>query len=193
MQPHSADGLNYRCDPCRAAYEGERRRKYGARPRRKYRDGGGRKECRKCSKRRLTRFFSPAKRGAFGLSAFCKVCAAKNRRSTSQAAYVRKWRRGNERWLLPHRLHQRVRRAKVADGDLTFDQAAKILCATHCFYCRRHIKKKDRTLEHKIPLSRGGKHSISNIVMACGKCNSRKSSMTSDEFIEMELKEILHV
>lgn len=187
--PHksSADRLTYDCRQCRAERGRKERRISGATPARKYRDGGGRKECRKCGKRRLLKFFSPARRGAFGVSAFCKECNARYRRSVKSAAYVRKWRRGNVRWALHHRLHQRARKANVSDGDLTVEQAANVLSSPRCFYCKRFIKKKHRTIEHKVPLSRGGKHTASNVVMACGRCNSRKSSMTSEEFIEREI------
>ena len=42
-----------------------------------------------------------------------------------------------------------------------------------CAYCREH---KDLTMDHVIPLSRGGRHSIGNIVPACRSCNSKKHS-----------------
>lgn len=180
----SADGLNYRCNPCRSSYEGRRRRRAGACRRRKYRDGGGRKECRRCGKRRLLRLFSPASRGAMGLSAWCRRCAARNGRSRDLAGYVRGWRLGNNRWALQHRLHQRVRKARVANGDLTVDQAGRILSGRTCFYCKRLVRRRFRTLDHKTPLSRGGKHTVSNVVMACGRCNSRKRDMTAREFFK---------
>ena len=41
-----------------------------------------------------------------------------------------------------------------------------------CFYCDRLAPL---TMEHVIPLVRGGKHSIGNVVAACGPCNSSKN------------------
>lgn len=42
-----------------------------------------------------------------------------------------------------------------------------------CAYCglRRVL-----TMDHVVPLSRGGRHSIGNVVAACGSCNSSKNS-----------------
>jgi 5-methylcytosine-specific restriction endonuclease McrA len=54
-----------------------------------------------------------------------------------------------------------------------------------CSYCNKEFGKErlDRpTMEHKIPLSRGGKHSVDNIVPACRACNDSKSVKTPDEW-----------
>ena len=49
-----------------------------------------------------------------------------------------------------------------------------------CYYCRRKFPKLQ--MEHKIPLSRGGDHSVKNIVGACKSCNCRKHAKTPEEF-----------
>lgn len=38
-------------------------------------------------------------------------------------------------------------------------------------------------VDHKTPLSRGGDHSIENLVPACRKCNMAKMTMTANEFV----------
>lgn len=48
-----------------------------------------------------------------------------------------------------------------------------------CVYCGIHeivlnVLGQKLTIDHVIPLSRGGEHSIENIVPACGECNSKK-------------------
>jgi len=45
-----------------------------------------------------------------------------------------------------------------------------------CQYCEEVVGKKDLTLDHVIPISRGGKTTWENSVTACGSCNSRKGS-----------------
>jgi len=50
-----------------------------------------------------------------------------------------------------------------------------------CFWC--HNKSDDLTLDHVLPLSRGGKHSKGNIVFACRSCNSAKNNKYVIEFL----------
>ena len=51
--------------------------------------------------------------------------------------------------------------------------------AGHCHYCDKEAKL---TLDHVIPLSKGGKHSADNVVAACGHCNSSKGNKTLAEW-----------
>jgi hypothetical protein len=48
-----------------------------------------------------------------------------------------------------------------------------------CFYCGASGRM---TMDHVIPLTRGGKHSIGNVVPACRSCNSSKRSRTIVEW-----------
>jgi len=57
----------------------------------------------------------------------------------------------------------------IAVADLLSSQKGK------CFYCSINIINR-YTLDHFIPLSRGGKHSMSNIRLACQPCNDSKGS-----------------
>ena len=43
-----------------------------------------------------------------------------------------------------------------------------------CYYCG--VVPKKITIDHVVPLSRGGRHEASNVVPACQSCNSRKGS-----------------
>lgn len=49
-----------------------------------------------------------------------------------------------------------------------------------CAYCLTDGVRLTR--DHDIPLVRGGSNDISNIVPACGPCNSSKGTLTGDEF-----------
>lgn len=40
------------------------------------------------------------------------------------------------------------------------------------------------TIDHLIPLSRGGKNDITNYIILCGPCNSMKSDQTIDELLK---------
>lgn len=45
-----------------------------------------------------------------------------------------------------------------------------------CLYCDRSLEKKDCTLDHVQPVSKGGKTTFENTVTACGPCNASKGN-----------------
>lgn len=47
-----------------------------------------------------------------------------------------------------------------------------------CQYCGKHCETKDRTVDHVVPLSKGGKSNWLNLVTACRKCNGAKGDKT---------------
>jgi len=47
-----------------------------------------------------------------------------------------------------------------------------------CQYCGTHCDTKNRTVDHVLPLCRGGKSTWLNLVTACKKCNSIKGAET---------------
>ncbi|MDH5681858.1 MAG: HNH endonuclease [Spirochaetota bacterium] len=50
-----------------------------------------------------------------------------------------------------------------------------------CAYCGRQFSKNYLTLDHVIPLSRGGKKTWKNIVTACYTCNNKKADKIPDQ------------
>jgi NMD protein affecting ribosome stability and mRNA decay len=59
-----------------------------------------------------------------------------------------------------------------------------------CAYCGRNDEP--LTQEHWIPSSRGGGYTAQNIVPACSRCNSRKRSLTGEEYLHLLNKEKLY-
>lgn len=65
-----------------------------------------------------------------------------------------------------------------------------------CAYCKvtmnftratgRKFSGVDATIEHRLPLSRGGKHLWNNVVLACRDCNMSKNQKTELEFEEYQ-------
>ena len=56
-----------------------------------------------------------------------------------------------------------------------------------CYYCGRNIPAKELTMDHIVPLARGGKRTKGNLVTACKECNNNKKSllpMEWDEYIK---------
>ncbi|MBS4956590.1 MAG: HNH endonuclease [Clostridium sp.] len=53
-----------------------------------------------------------------------------------------------------------------------------------CYYCRCVVKESKRTVDHKIPVSRGGLTKQDNLVMSCKECNIEKGFLTEEEYRE---------
>jgi 5-methylcytosine-specific restriction endonuclease McrA len=62
-------------------------------------------------------------------------------------------------------------RKQIADLKLVWG------CCAYCFRSDRRL-----TVDHLTPLSRGGSHTIDNLVPACRPCNSSKGTRTLSEF-----------
>lgn len=58
-----------------------------------------------------------------------------------------------------------------------------------CYYCRRKFKPNELTMDHLIPLSRGGSSTKENIVPCCKECNNRKKYLMPAEFADLIAKE----
>ena len=54
-----------------------------------------------------------------------------------------------------------------------------------CHYCGKAITDKDEvTVDHVIPLSKGGNSQNDNLVIACKACNREKANLNADRYIE---------
>lgn len=92
-------------------------------------------------------------------------------------------------------LHPEVARAaserrralkKECEGKFTEKEWLAMLVETgyRCVYCGLHSNT--LTMEHVIPLTKGGRHDASNIVPACKRCNSRKKDKSLLMFLYAE-------
>jgi 5-methylcytosine-specific restriction endonuclease McrA len=67
--------------------------------------------------------------------------------------------------------------------------AANRARASTCFYCGVAFSgtgPDHRTVDHRIPRSRGGSDGLANLVFACYACNQRKRDRPEDEFVASE-------
>lgn len=78
--------------------------------------------------------------------------------------------------------HKAKRRAIEKDGDPTSVIFAWVQKAPKvCYWCAVKCKTKYH-VDHYKPLSRGGRHEVSNLVIACPTCNLRKNAKDPLEF-----------
>jgi len=58
------------------------------------------------------------------------------------------------------------------------------VAAGRCEYCRRSVGRNRLTMDHVVPLGRGGRSTRGNVVPACKDCNTRKQSLVPVEWQE---------
>lgn len=92
----------------------------------------------------------------------------------------RRWRQDNPQAFLDQaRNTQSVRRVRKISGDsrVVTRRDWLALCRRfggRCAYC---AERSDLTMDHVVPLSRGGRHAIGNILPACDRCNKSKGGL----------------
>lgn len=75
------------------------------------------------------------------------------------------------------------RRVITKQGDVTTAQLKELLDnSTHCFYCNDPLIYNEIHIDHYIPLAKGGLHTVSNLRVACKKCNLQKGKKMPEEF-----------
>ncbi len=84
----------------------------------------------------------------------------------------------NRAWRRTHRdvmkRHKDRRRALLAAAPVVDRLAIYERDGGKCHLCRRRVSRKTFTLDHLVPLSRGGAHAAFNLAVAHRRCNSRK-------------------
>jgi 5-methylcytosine-specific restriction endonuclease McrA len=96
-----------------------------------------------------------------------------NRKATSKY-------RKSERGKFDRRQQKYMRRAL---GKIDADYLKKLLEGNICYYCGCVIKGK-KTIDHKIPVVKGGTNDNENLVLACVHCNTQKNDKTEEEYRE---------
>jgi len=57
-----------------------------------------------------------------------------------------------------------------------------------CYYCKKKYDSGDITMDHVVPMLRGGKSTRSNIVPCCKDCNNKKKYLTPAEIVLNKLR-----
>ena len=53
-----------------------------------------------------------------------------------------------------------------------------------CFYCSSYVLPKELTMDHIVPVARGGRSTKGNVVPACKECNNKKKNLLPMEWEE---------
>ena len=91
-----------------------------------------------------------------------------------RAAYAAKWRRENpDKRRVSHQKRRGLKLGNPGYIEVTEREWVRIKnqYGGRCAYCGEIC---DATMDHVVPLCKGGRHAPANILPACGPCNSRK-------------------
>jgi len=88
-------------------------------------------------------------------------------------------------YFIPAVNEQEVKKEKQKARDLRKTQWWKRKCAEGtCYYCGSEIPPRELTMDHIVPIIRGGKSAKNNIVTACKECNNKKKHSLPIEWEE---------
>lgn len=80
---------------------------------------------------------------------------------------------------------QEVKREKEKARELRRSQWWKNRLARGlCHYCGKTFAPDELTMDHLVPIVRGGKSTRGNVVPACKECNNRKKYLLPVEWVE---------
>lgn len=80
---------------------------------------------------------------------------------------------------------EEVRREKAKARELRKSGWWRRKCDEgRCYYCGAKVPAKELTMDHLVPLVRGGKSAKNNIVASCKECNTKKKYLLPMEWEE---------
>jgi len=134
--------------------------------------------CPSCGLPNRFRAFLIRRGDVWALAEYCRKCP-------KLAKHYRKFLRNNlpdyrEKWSKAQRA--RLAGCPVVKLFSVFDIIWRD--GRRCYLCGKLLKISRVTLDHVIPLSRGGHHTPENVRIACEPCNGAKDNMTLAEYLE---------
>lgn len=84
---------------------------------------------------------------------------------------------------------EHIKKEKSKAQRLRKSQWWKRKCAKGvCYFCGRRFSPSELTMDHIVPLVRGGKTIKSNVVPACKECNNKKKYLLPVEWEEYMMR-----
>lgn len=207
------DGLSYRCRKCVSEYKSQLRKKNLERERlrdieyyKKNKDAIREAKRRSYKKHRLTNIARSRKNYLGSRESrleYQKRYYEENRSAIldkrsgyrkdnrdSIRTYNKQWREKNPEYHSSYKkknrekeneYYHRRRTRQLLQGDFTIlEKETRRLYSSGCIACDSH---EDISIDHIIPISRGGRHSVGNLQPMCISCNSSKGTQLMVEWI----------
>jgi 5-methylcytosine-specific restriction endonuclease McrA len=176
--------------------EEARRRFISGHNRRRYWERVSEARCSRCKVVKPAAQFYESRQRSNGLSSSCRECRKEENRirylTHRQDSYEqgRRWRAANpersrehtSNWQKAHpqtRVERnRRRRVAIAGGRVEKIDIGEVYARDggRCHICRKHVARAQATLDHLVPVSKGGDHVILNVRVAHRSCNSRRGA-----------------
>ena len=87
-------------------------------------------------------------------------------------------------WIEIERDDAHIKRERAKARELRKSSYFQNLLAKGvCYYCGKKFPKEELTMDHIVPVVRGGKSTKGNVVVACKDCNNKKKYLTPVEMI----------
>lgn len=149
------------------------------------REGVEGKACTRCLEWQPLTRFAKHKTCAGGRRNACHTCAGRQAYTNNPKRCIAQARR----WQTAHPVKAKLIR-KAADarrrgwmgGDKIEPEALTALFEQHGWKCAYCATAPAESIDHVVPLSRGGAHAIENILPACLDCNRRKHARTPEQW-----------
>ncbi len=89
-----------------------------------------------------------------------------------------------DEWIEIERDERHIKRERAKAKELRNTPYFKELFARGiCHYCKQKFSRDELTLDHIVPVSRGGRSTKGNMVVCCRSCNQAKKYLTPAEMI----------
>ena len=110
------------------------------------------------------------------------------RRSQHVFEYNKNWKTNNREKVNMHTRNQRARKYKAPGNGITAEEW-KNICEKYGNRCLACGKIGKLTLDHVMPISKGGLHESSNVQPLCRTCNAKKGTKTID-YRQVQLEKV---
>lgn len=90
-----------------------------------------------------------------------------------------------ELFFMPVEDEENIKREKNKARELRRSQWWKNRIGTgKCYYCEEMVSPRELTMDHIVPMVRGGRSTKGNVVPCCKECNNRKKNLVPSEWKE---------